>query len=176
MKKLIIYYSHTGNNALLAEKAAAGLGADIFRLMETKPRTTKTIVADMIFNRYPELNDIPDNIFDYDLVIFMGPVWMYHVASPLRTCFKHVKSKIGKYAFVSMTGGALGPNTKISSELVKRLGKKLVINLDLNSAHLCTINRNPTTKDTGSYLLSEHPDDLAHLVKIVVEVFKKINK
>jgi multimeric flavodoxin WrbA len=151
------------------------LGADQFELIETKPRTTKTIIFDMLLNRRPRLERVPENIEAYDLVIFMGPIWLFHIPSPLRTCFKRVKPKIGKYAFVSVSGGSLGPNPKISSELVGRLGKKLVMNLDLNIAQLLTFNEKPTFDDTGTYSLKAHPGDLERLTGIVVDIFSKVN-
>jgi flavodoxin len=123
MKTIIVYYSRTGNNAALAEKVAERLGADRFELIDANPRTMKTIVLDMLFNRYPPLKAFPENIGKYDLVVFMGPIWMFGIASPMRTCFKELKKKMGEYAFVSINGGALGPNTKIAGKLVRRLGR-----------------------------------------------------
>jgi len=175
MKTIIVYYSWTGNNALLAESAAAGLNADAFRLVESEPRTMKTIILDMLFQRKPKLQALPEHIEDYDLVIFMGPIWMFHVPAPLRSCFCHLKSRIRKYAYVSLSGGALGPNPNISRELVKRLGKKLVMNLDLNAAHLCTIRKNPTVDDTSGYKIENFPEDLERLTRIVVNAFSFVN-
>ncbi len=175
MKTIVVYYSYTGNNAELAARVASELGADRFRLTETKPRTTKSIILDMMFHRMPKLEGLPENIESYDLVIFMGPIWIFSIPSPLRACFRQLKSRIGKYAFVSVSGGSLGPNPKIASELVRRLGKKLVIQLDLNIYHLLTFDKEPTYEETGVYSLREHPRDLERLTRIVVETLGRVN-
>ncbi len=174
MKKIIIYYSHTGNNALLAENVAEKLGIDSFRLTETKPRTTKSIITDMMFSRSSKFTDLPADINKYDLIIFMGPIWMYHIPSPLKAYFNKVKKEVNKYAYISLSGGALGPNTKVASELVKRLGKGLTLNLDLNIANFCTTPETPTTDDTGEYLLDKYPVDLEKLTSIAANTLDKI--
>jgi len=63
-----------------------------------------TIVLDMLFNRTPQVNPIVDKAEDDDLVLFVGPVWMGQVATPFRACFKHFKSGLGQYAFISISG------------------------------------------------------------------------
>ena len=175
MKTIIVYYSLTGNNAALAEKVAFELGAESFRLVERKEgRTTKDIIVDMILERRPELRALPPNLESYDLVVFMGPIWTFHIPSPLKTCFRGLKSKLRKYAFVSLSGGALGSNTKIASELVRRLGKGMALQLDLNIAHYCETSIDPTTKETGAYLVKDHPGDLERLGHIAVEALRGI--
>jgi NADPH-dependent FMN reductase. len=73
----------------------------------------------MLFNRTPKVNPIADKVEDNDLVIFVGPVWMGQVAAPLRAYFKHLKGRLDQYAFVSISGGADGPNPKLAGELKK---------------------------------------------------------
>lgn len=174
MKSIIIYYSHTGNNALLAEKTAAILGIESFRLVETEERTTKSIIKDMIFNRKSKFVNYPKNIEKYDLVIFMGPVWMFSIPTPLKTYFKMVKKRIKKYAFISLSGGALGPNPGIAKQLIKRLGKGLTLNLDLNIANFCETPKDATTEDTGEYKLENNPSDLESLTQITTTTLQKI--
>jgi len=175
MKTIVVYYSLTGNNAALAQKVAFELGAESFALVEKKEgRTTKDIIADMIFGRRPELRALPSNLESYDLVIFMAPIWTFHLPSPLKTCLKGLKSKLKKYAFISLSGGALGSNTKIAAELVKRLGKGMALQLDLNIAHYCETSARATMKDTGEYRVKDHPADLERLSRIAVEALRGI--
>lgn len=174
MKSIIIYYSHTGNNALIAEEVSKELGIDAFRLNETTERNTKKIMTDMIFHRKSQFTELPKNIEEYDLVIFIGPVWMFNIPSPLKTYFKLIKKKISKYAFISLTGGALGPNTGIAKQLVKRLGKGLTLNLDLNIANFCSVPKKANTDDTGNYLLADNPDDLNRITSIVSTVLSNL--
>lgn len=174
MKTIIIYYSHTGNNALLAEKIAKDLGAPLFQLLEAKPRTTARIFFDMLFQRKPKLMGLPENIEDADLVLFLGPVWMFHIPSPLRSCFQALKSKVKRYAFVSLSGGALGPNPGLAKELVRCLGKNMAFHLDLTATQFCQVKGNPTTEDTRNFHLKDFPQDLEKLSRLVVQTVKTL--
>lgn len=175
MKTLIIKYSYTGNNALLADHIAEKLDADVFNLIETRTRTNKNIVLDILFGWKPSLRAIPENVHKYELVVFFSPVWMFHLPSPLCTCMSSIKKYIGKYAFISLSGGALGPNTKISRELKKRMGKNLALCLDLNTIHYCSKEQSRKLSDTSNYLLEDHPEDLEKLKNLVTSALRGIN-
>lgn len=167
MKILVIYYSHTGNNAALAEKIAKELNAETFRLRDQKNRTMKRIVLDMMLHRSPRLQVLPNRVDAYELVLFIGPVWMFSVNSPLKSCMKAIRKQIDKYAFVSLSGGALGPNTKLAKQLKKLLGKNQALHLDLPIKYFCTMDKEPDQKETSSYLLCKHPDDLDRVSSVV---------
>jgi hypothetical protein len=96
-----------------------------------------------------------ENVEAYDRVLFCGPVWMGQVASPFRACFKQLGPKIDRYAFISINGGADGPNPKLAGELEKRLGKGPVCVLDLHVADLLPAEPTPTRQDTMAYRISE---------------------
>lgn len=186
MKILIEYYSRTGNNAALAERIAEDLrsmgateggsahGVTLFPLAERVPRKMGGLVADMVFGRKPALQSLPDNVGDYDLVVFLGPVWMFHIAAPLRTAIKAARGRMKRYCWVSVSGGALGPNPGIAKELVKRAGKGLALCLDLNIAQYCEVPAGPSTGDTGEYRLAEHPGDLERLAGIAASAVGKL--
>ena len=118
MKTIVVSYSLTGNNQDLAASLAAALGAEHVRITEPKPRTMSKIVLDTVFNRTPRVVVPVEQIGEYDLVLFVGPVWMGQIASPFRACFKKLGQGIAKYAFISICGGADGPNPKIAGELM----------------------------------------------------------
>lgn len=168
MKILILFYSHTGNNAALADRLADELKADKFRITELRPRNNQVIALDMLFNRRPQIEPLPEQVAAYDLVLFLGPVWMYHLPSPLRSCFQQLKDKLVRYAFVSVSGGALGPNPGIAKELVRRMGKRLAFQIDLTVAQFGTVPPQPSVKDTSAYQLAEHPTDLDRMAALVV--------
>lgn len=174
MKYLVVSYSYTGNNTQLAQEIAWGLGADLFKLEEEKPRNTKSIIIDMLFSRNPKLKSLPEEVERYDLVIFLGPIWMFHIPAPLRTCFRALKRRINKYAFISSCGGALGPNTKVQAELVKRLGKNLALYLELSAAQFCIAKGGTTMDDTSEYKLAENPQDLSALTEIALTAIRGI--
>ena len=152
---VVVSYSLTGNNDALAASIASAFQAEHIRITESMPRTNGTIALDMLFNRTPKVNTEVDSVKDSDFVIFVGPVWMGHVASPLRACFKRLKGRLGRYAFVSISGGANGPNPKLAHELKKRVGKEPVALIDLHIADLLSSDQKPTREDTSSYCLTE---------------------
>jgi hypothetical protein len=155
MKTIVISYSLTGNNDEVATSIAKEFTAEHIRISEPNTRTMFTIILDILFNRTPKVNPKVENVGDYDLVIFMGPVWMGHVATPLRAYFKHLKARPSQYAFVSISGGADGANPKLADELNKRLGKSPVALIDLHIADLLPPNSNSKRKDTMAYRLND---------------------
>jgi flavodoxin len=171
MKTLVISYSLTGNNKDLAASVAATLGAEHVRITEPKPRKMGKIVLDVAFNRTPEIIMPVEKIDAYDWVIFVGPVWMGQIASPFRACFRQFSQKIGKYAFVSICGGADGPNPKLADELEERLGKEPVCLLDLHIADLLPSEPTPTRKDTMGYRITE--SDVKHLTDTTVATLRE---
>lgn len=155
MKTSIISYSRTGNNEALADSLAAALGAEHFRITETGRRSMGTIVLDTIFKRTPAVRLPGADILQSDLVLFVGPVWMGQVASPFRACFRELRSRIEKYAFVSICGGADGPNPGLAGELCTRLDKEPAAVIDLHIADLLPPEPAPTRKTTMAYRVGE---------------------
>ena len=58
MKILVIYFSYSGNNRLLAEYLGKRIGGDICPIVEEKRRTFLTIILDMMFNREPNIKNL----------------------------------------------------------------------------------------------------------------------
>lgn len=172
MKKLVISYSMTGNNEAFARSIAADLGAEHIKITELKKRTNGRIALDMIFNRTPKVNESMKDPDTNGLVIFVGPVWMGQVASPLRVCFKELQDRLKHYAFISISGGALGPNPKLADDLTKRIGKKPAAVIDLHIADLLPSDPKPTRQDTSAYRLNEQ--DVQSLTGKAVEEIQKI--
>ena len=112
-----------------------------------------------------------EKIEAYDWVLFVGPVWMGQVASPFRVCFRQLSQQIGKYAFISICGGADGPNPKLADELEERLGKEPACLLDLHIADLLPSEPTPTRKDTMGYRITER--DVKHLTDTTVATLRE---
>jgi len=174
MKTIIVYYSNTGNNAAFANRLSVELGADVFRLVETRPRTIGSSILDLLLGRCPRLETLPEGLDTYDLVVFIGPVWMFHVASPFRRVFRDNRVGVKRYAWLSVSGGALGPNVPIAKELVRRMGKNLAFSLDLNIAQFCEVPAKPSPDDTSGYRLAEHPADLDRLTRVAAEAVRNL--
>jgi hypothetical protein len=129
------------------------------------------IVLDVMFSRTPKIIMPLEKIEAYDLVLFVGPVWMGQIASPFRACFNQLGQKIDKYAFISICGGADGPNPNLADELGERLGKDPVCLLDLHIADLLPPEPAPTRKDTMGYRITGR--DVKHLTDTTVATLRE---
>ena len=156
MKIGVISYSLTGNNEALANSVAEEFAAEHIRITEPKPRTVGSIILDLIFSKTPQVQPIPGRLENYDLILFFGPVWIGQVATPLRAYFKHLKTNLCRYAFISLSGGADGANSnsKLAGELIRRVGTEPAAIIDLHIADLLPSDPKPTRKDTSAYRLN----------------------
>ena len=82
MKPLIICYSHSGNNEMLAQKLKDRIGCQILRLNEKKKRKKISILLDFIFNRSSKLSGYQISDYEHDVSILVAPVWGGKLASP----------------------------------------------------------------------------------------------
>ena len=171
MKILIISYSLTEKNQALALSIATKLHAEHISVVESKPRTPFTILLDILLNRAPKVKPTAENGSAYDYVIFMAPVWMGFVATPLRMYFKNLKNRLDNYAFITISGGADGHNVKLGAELTKRMGKAPDVLLDLLIADLLPTQLKPERKETSAYRLKEN--DVKHLTNTVVKALEE---
>ncbi len=171
MNIAVISYSLTGNNDALAKSIAGKLSARHISVTEAKNRKTGKIIADLLFNRTPKVLPTAAELGSYDYVLLAGPIWIGEIATPLRAYMKRLKEKPSRYGFVSISGGADGPNTKLESELIKRTGKKPDALIDLHIADLLPPEPKPERKDTSAYKLSG--GDVLKLTDTVVATLKK---
>lgn len=167
MKIGVISYSLTGNNEALANSIAEEFAVEHIKIKETKPRNMGSIVLDLIFNKTPQIQPAPDILDNYDFILFFGPVWIGQVATPLRAYLKRLKTHSCRYAFISISGGADGANTKLTRELNKRVGKEPVALIDLHIADLLPSDPKPVRKDTSAYRLNS--EDIKKLTNTIVK-------
>jgi len=155
MKTLVVSYSLTGNNETLARRIAASLRIEHVRITESAERTNGTIFKDLILSRTPKVDFPLAENEEPDTVIFVGPVWVGSVATPFRASFKRLRKSVKTYAFVSISGGADGPNPKLAGDLKKRMRKEPAAVIDLHIADLLPSDPAPTRESTGLYRLDE---------------------
>lgn len=171
MNIAIVSYSYTGNNDMLAACVARDLTATHIKIAPQRPMTMGSIIMDMLLSRTPKVQPDPKQLKSYDLILFYVPVWMGHVASPLRAYLRYLKSSPQAYGFFSISGGADGGNPKLYGELVKRTGAKPVIFLDQHIKDLAVFHSKPTRSDTSAYKISEA--EAGRLSAIAVAEVKK---
>ena len=172
MNMTVLSYSLTGNNDALAKSAAQALSAKHVPVTEPKTRTTGTIIGDMLFGKTPKTTPSPDCLDGCGFVLLLGPVWMGSVAAPLRTYLKYLKKSGQPYAFASISGGALGPNPKLSAELQKRTGRAPAAVIDLHIADLLPSDPPPTRDDTSNYKVTNA--DVTKLTEMIVSAVKDV--
>lgn len=172
MNTIVVSYSLTGNNKALAGSIAGALGAEHVSITEPKDRTNGAIVTDLLLGRTPRVTPGPSAVEGRDMVIFVGPVWMGNVATPFRTFFRYLKKNPIPYAYVSISGGALGPNPKLMKELKKRAGTVPAALIDMHIADLLPIGAKPAMKDTGEYQIND--SDIGKLTDTAVGELKKV--
>ena len=89
IKKLIVYYSLTGNTEFAAEYIQFLTSADILKLelIEPYPVEFEAVIAKLNIEReagiLPELNSRVDNLADYDIIFLGTPNWFGTLSSPL---------------------------------------------------------------------------------------------
>src|SRR5688572_17048701 len=118
MNTLIVYYSFTKNNELLAGQLQQRLGADIFKIETLKRRSAFSIFLDLLFKRKPSIRKHQLQLRNYDQIVFIAPIWAGKIAGPLVTFLNEEKSNIRRYSFISLCGGGTGQQEKIEQELL----------------------------------------------------------
>jgi hypothetical protein len=155
----------------LAARIASELSAEHISVTEPKPRTNGTIALDMLFGRTPKVDPTVSLGEDHGLVVIVGPTWMGQVAAPLRACLKALKASANPYAFVSVSGGADGPNPKLARELKRRVGREPVAVINLLVVDLLPSDPKPTREDTSAYRLTD--EDATRLTNEVVKTLRQ---
>ncbi len=114
MKKLVVYYSFSGNTRSVARKIAQALEADIAEIRTVKSYPDDYDVLVSLGKREVESGCIPQiyplavNAQDYDVIVLGTPVWWSTYAPAVKTFLKNVKWG-GKRVYTFATnGGSLG--------------------------------------------------------------------
>lgn len=171
MKVVLVSYSLTGNNDALASSIASELAAEHVRMTESKVRTMGMIALDRLLSRTPRVSPAVENADGYDVAIFVGPVWMGRVAAPLRAYLRHIRRRPVRYAFVSVSGGADGPNLGLAGDLSKRTGRAPAAVIDLHVVDLLPPSPKPTRQNTESYCLTDQ--DVRNMTETVLKSLRE---
>jgi len=122
MKTLIVYYSFTGNNELIAHVLQERLSCDLVRIETVKKRTKFSIFLDFVFHREPAIRSLEVPLGEYDRLVILGPIWAGKIASPVRTFLRTQKHRINRYAFLTVCGGGQSAQKEnVKNELTELL-------------------------------------------------------
>jgi flavodoxin len=151
MKTLVIYYSFTNNNRVLATHLKENFGFELFEILETNKRTGMSIMLDLVFKRKSRLRNYDLAWAKYNHVIFVSPVWAGKIATPLKTFLLKEKANIPSYSFVTLCGGTAGQREKISNDFTTLMGRapEQVVELWIND--LLPQDKKDTIKYTSGY-------------------------
>ena len=103
-KKLVVFFSYTGNTKKIAESIQKKLNCDILEIKPVKSYSTdyKTVVDEEQNNesskKKPEIQSIDKDLSQYDEIIVGSPIWWYTIAPVIRTFLSEndLKGKIIK--------------------------------------------------------------------------------
>ena len=133
MKKLVVFYSRTGNNRKIAGEIAKAMKADIDEIIDKKNREGKLNwlragrdsmglkTTDIEFKKNPK---------DYDLIVLCTPIWAGNLTPAMRSYLKEHNMKGKKVAFSICSGG---PEKQAALSEMRQLtkGSKVVAELGL---------------------------------------------
>ena len=117
MKKLIAYFSPSGNTKAMAEKLAKATGADLFEIKPQTPYTRADLdwtnknsrsSVEMNDKSYrPQIAQLPNSLANYDTIFIGFPIWWY-VAPTIINTFLEAYDFAGKKIVLFATSGGSG--------------------------------------------------------------------
>ena len=124
MKPLILYYSYSGNNELLARHLASRLDCRVEAIVEKKKRRPVTILLDMALKRRPAIEEIWASPAEFDHVLLLAPLWNMGIAHPMVSAIRQIAGRLPNYSFVTLCGyDRPGQNERVRRELEELTGK-----------------------------------------------------
>ncbi len=104
MPILIVFYSLTGNNRLLAQHLSQILSADLEEVTETSARGKVSILLDLLFGRRSRIEALTLDPAAFAHVVFVAPVWDRHIATPMRAAMRLCAPGLTRYSLMSLCG------------------------------------------------------------------------
>ena len=149
MKRLVVYYSLSGNTEEAAVKIAKGLDADLLKL-ETVKKMPKAFFSQIIvgggqvmMNYIPKLKELDKDANEYDEIILGSPIWNSKGVPAINAFLQDEKAAAKVTSLFFSSGG--GEVEKGLAAITKKL---------------------PNLKNTASLLDRKHPDSKDNDAKI----------
>ncbi len=124
MDTIIIYYSHSGNNNILAEELNKRIKSDIYKISELRKRYKISILFDSLFKRNSKIENTNIEIKKYKKIILVSPIWDCSIATPMKSFLEREKNNLEKYFFITICNGEIGQKEKIMNELTNIVQRK----------------------------------------------------
>lgn len=119
MRILVVFCSHSGHTRQVAAEIARRCGADVEEILDARPSAGACAalrsIWDSLTGAIPPIEPMSKNPADYDLVILGTPVWVWRVASPMRSYVLRHVLRLKRVAFFCTEGG--GGDRRVFAEL-----------------------------------------------------------
>ena len=140
MKRLVVYYSLSGNTEEAARKIAEKLGAELLKLETVKPMPKRFAAqllvggGQVVFRHVPERKPFDLNVNEYDEIILGSPIWNSKGVPAINAFLKDEAAAAKVTALFFLSGGGetqkglqaitkLVPNLKHTASLLDRKHK-----------------------------------------------------
>lgn len=159
MKRIVIYYSLSGNTRAAAEKIATALSADTASITTKRPMPKVFFLQIMTGGMYstfgmkPAILGLPQDLSAYEEIIIGTPVWAGKHAAPIHTLLSMPGIRDKVTAVFTVSGGGENPNCIAG---LKKLLPNLAHTVDLfdkklareaeNTARISAFTQELTTK------------------------------
>lgn len=108
MKGIVVYYSKTGNNRKIGEVLKEKLNFASEEIIDKKRREGifGFIISgyDALFKRLTQIENLKQDIENFDHIIIGTPVWAGNITPAIRTFLVNYKDKIKNYSVFSVSG------------------------------------------------------------------------
>jgi hypothetical protein len=166
MSTWVVYYSHHGNNAVLARHLAGRLGCGLVPIVELKPRTNLAILWDVLFPRLPRIGPIEQTFRQEDRIILVGPVWAGKLAAPLRTFLQLHREQLHDYSFITLCGYERPEQQGwLTAELARRVGRSPGAVCELRVSELVAPEQRQSLRVINGYHVQDA--ELAHYQRAI---------
>ncbi len=109
MKTLIVYFSREGHTRKVAMALAERLNAETAEITESKKRNGVLGFIksgrESLTNVIPEIEPIPTDISEYELVVVAAPIWAGNLSTPARAFLMKYKDQIKQASFCCTMNG-----------------------------------------------------------------------
>nr|WP_297355768.1 flavodoxin [uncultured Caldimonas sp.] len=155
-KVLVVSYSYTGTSRRLAQMLAYLRGWPLGEVFEIRPRQggsgTWRCVLDSLLQRRPRVRYDGPPLTDFDAVVLVAPVWVSHLASPMRSFVAWQRDSLHDVAVISTQGGEGRP--QVAAQVARLLGREPVLSASFMSHEVGTASCAKRLESFASDLLA----------------------
>lgn len=161
MKRLVVYYSLSGNTEAAARKLAEQLGADLLKLETVRPMPKSFAAqlfaggAQVLFHRVPELKPLGRDAAAYDELILGTPIWSGKAVPAVNAFLRDERAAARVTSLFFLSGGG---DTRKGLEAIAKLLPNLKHTVSLlDRKHKNSGENDAKLKQFAAAILEENP-------------------